>query len=213
MFQGFNVGFCCVALAGADWLAESGLEATETQTKRTRNYFDGAPSGLGVCLVSTLEDKNHACILVTRSFCSNALPTSKVVQGLVFSMMVGGGSSNSTPWVGYWFLFCFLIFFSFQAKPFPACLVLSPPIDFYSICHEKTTTTSTTQHQQQPHQQNTTNTKHHRPTPLSPVTSPPLLQLGNLVFLSARPHVYKDVSESKSYAKFKRLQVLYCCML
>ncbi|CAM9824943.1 unnamed protein product, partial [Ectocarpus fasciculatus] len=31
-------------------------------------------------------------------------------------------------------------------------------------------------------------------------------QLGNLVFLSARPHVYKDMSESKSYAKFKRLQ-------
>ncbi|CAM9981766.1 unnamed protein product [Scytosiphon promiscuus] len=31
-------------------------------------------------------------------------------------------------------------------------------------------------------------------------------QLGNLVFLSARPHVYKDMSESKSYAKFKKLQ-------
>lgn len=29
---------------------------------------------------------------------------------------------------------------------------------------------------------------------------------GNLVFLSARPHVYKDVSEKVSYAKFKNLQ-------
>lgn len=30
------------------------------------------------------------------------------------------------------------------------------------------------------------------------------------MFLSARPHVYKDMSESKSYAKFKKLQVSYC---
>lgn len=32
------------------------------------------------------------------------------------------------------------------------------------------------------------------------------------MFLSARPHVYKDMSESKSYAKFKKLQVQECCM-
>jgi phosphatidate phosphatase APP1 len=31
-------------------------------------------------------------------------------------------------------------------------------------------------------------------------------RVGNLVFLSARPHVYKDVSESYSYEKFKTLQ-------
>ncbi|GMF11407.1 unnamed protein product [Phytophthora lilii] len=30
-------------------------------------------------------------------------------------------------------------------------------------------------------------------------------RIGNLVFLSARPHVYKDVSEKKSYAKFAAL--------
>ncbi|OQS05766.1 hypothetical protein THRCLA_20533 [Thraustotheca clavata] len=30
-------------------------------------------------------------------------------------------------------------------------------------------------------------------------------RIGNLVFLSARPHVYKDVSEKKSYEKFKTL--------
>lgn len=30
-------------------------------------------------------------------------------------------------------------------------------------------------------------------------------RVGNLVFLSARPHVYKDVSEKKSYAKFAAL--------
>ncbi|CAM9626117.1 unnamed protein product, partial [Phaeothamnion confervicola] len=31
-------------------------------------------------------------------------------------------------------------------------------------------------------------------------------RVGNLVFLSARPHVYKDVSEAQSYAKFLKLQ-------
>ena len=30
--------------------------------------------------------------------------------------------------------------------------------------------------------------------------------VGNLVFLSARPHVYKDVSEVQSYTKFRDLQ-------
>ena len=30
-------------------------------------------------------------------------------------------------------------------------------------------------------------------------------RIGNLAFLSARPHVYKDVSEKKSYAKFQAL--------
>lgn len=30
--------------------------------------------------------------------------------------------------------------------------------------------------------------------------------VGNLVFLSARPHVYKDISEKMNFAKFKRLQ-------
>lgn len=30
-------------------------------------------------------------------------------------------------------------------------------------------------------------------------------RIGNLAFLSARPHVYKDVSEKKSYAKFQQL--------
>ena len=30
---------------------------------------------------------------------------------------------------------------------------------------------------------------------------------GNLVFLSARPHVYKDMSENVTYTKFKDLQV------
>ena len=34
----------------------------------------------------------------------------------------------------------------------------------------------------------------------------PLTQVGNLVFLSARPHVYKEVSEAHSYAKFRDLQ-------
>ncbi|KAF4029068.1 hypothetical protein GN244_ATG19233 [Phytophthora infestans] len=33
-------------------------------------------------------------------------------------------------------------------------------------------------------------------------------RVGNLVFLSARPHVYKDVSEKKSYAKFAALYEL-----
>lgn len=47
-------------------------------------------------------------------------------------------------------------------------------------------------------------------TPVPP--PPPASQLGNLVFLSARPHVYKDMSESKSYAKFKKLQVHDCCV-
>ena len=32
-------------------------------------------------------------------------------------------------------------------------------------------------------------------------------RLGNLVFLSARPHVYKDVSEEITYKKFRMLQV------
>lgn len=32
-------------------------------------------------------------------------------------------------------------------------------------------------------------------------------RLGNLVFLSARPHVYKDVSENVTYQKLRRLQV------
>ena len=32
------------------------------------------------------------------------------------------------------------------------------------------------------------------------------LRLGNLVFLSARPHVYKDVSENVTYQKFRWLQ-------
>ncbi|CAM9116602.1 unnamed protein product [Discosporangium mesarthrocarpum] len=39
-------------------------------------------------------------------------------------------------------------------------------------------------------------------------------QIGNLVFLSARPHVYKDMSEAQSYAKFQKLQDekgLYTC--
>lgn len=40
---------------------------------------------------------------------------------------------------------------------------------------------------------------------------PPCIQVGNLVFLSARPHVYKDMSEAKSYAKFKKLQVGQVC--
>lgn len=31
-------------------------------------------------------------------------------------------------------------------------------------------------------------------------------RLGNLVFLSARPHVYKDVSENVTYQKFRWLQ-------
>lgn len=31
-------------------------------------------------------------------------------------------------------------------------------------------------------------------------------RMGNLIFLSARPHVYKDVSESHTYGKFKKLQ-------
>jgi hypothetical protein len=31
-------------------------------------------------------------------------------------------------------------------------------------------------------------------------------RIGNLVFLSARPHVYKDVSENVTYVKFKNLQ-------
>ncbi|RYH10040.1 hypothetical protein EON65_39705 [archaeon] len=31
-------------------------------------------------------------------------------------------------------------------------------------------------------------------------------RIGNLVFLSARPHVYKDVSENVTYVKFKQLQ-------
>ena len=30
--------------------------------------------------------------------------------------------------------------------------------------------------------------------------------MGNLVFLSARPHVYKDVSENVTYEKFRWLQ-------
>jgi len=30
-------------------------------------------------------------------------------------------------------------------------------------------------------------------------------RVGNLAFLSARPHLYKDVSEKKSYAKFELL--------
>jgi hypothetical protein len=30
--------------------------------------------------------------------------------------------------------------------------------------------------------------------------------VGNLVFLSARPHVYKDISEAHTYSKFRRLQ-------
>jgi hypothetical protein len=32
-------------------------------------------------------------------------------------------------------------------------------------------------------------------------------RVGNLVFLSARPHVYKDVSEKISFAKFEKLRV------
>jgi len=31
------------------------------------------------------------------------------------------------------------------------------------------------------------------------------VHVGNLVFLSARPHVYKDVAEKRVYAKFERL--------
>ena len=46
----------------------------------------------------------------------------------------------------------------------------------------------------------------HLPHTLSPA-SMPAFQVGNLVFLSARPHLYKDMSEAKSYAKFKKLQV------
>jgi len=38
-----------------------------------------------------------------------------------------------------------------------------------------------------------------------PETWPPHMP-GNLVFLSARPHVYKDVSEKHSFAKFQKLQ-------
>ena len=35
-------------------------------------------------------------------------------------------------------------------------------------------------------------------------------RLGNLVFLSARPHVYKDLSESQSYRKFGKLRESRC---
>eukprot|EP00586_Coscinodiscus_wailesii_P001693 CAMPEP_0172486202 /NCGR_PEP_ID=MMETSP1066-20121228/14668_1 /TAXON_ID=671091 /ORGANISM="Coscinodiscus wailesii, Strain CCMP2513" /LENGTH=1174 /DNA_ID=CAMNT_0013251999 /DNA_START=498 /DNA_END=4019 /DNA_ORIENTATION=+ len=34
----------------------------------------------------------------------------------------------------------------------------------------------------------------------------PAQRVGNLVFLSARPHVYKDVSEKHNYAKFRKLK-------
>lgn len=40
-------------------------------------------------------------------------------------------------------------------------------------------------------------------------TGSDIWQKGNLVFLSARPHLYKDVSESASYKKFKMLQENY----
>jgi len=36
----------------------------------------------------------------------------------------------------------------------------------------------------------------------------PVGAVGNLVFLSARPHVYKDVSERQNYAKFAKLRDL-----
>ena len=41
---------------------------------------------------------------------------------------------------------------------------------------------------------------------VSLLTSSPDSVQSNLVFLSARPHVYKDVSENYSYEKFKTLQ-------